>query len=55
MVSNSFIHFILNLFLEADLNASFTYLHQAQGKLQDTVRRKFEEAVLQRDKSQVER
>ncbi|XP_057291059.1 conserved oligomeric Golgi complex subunit 4-like [Hydractinia symbiolongicarpus] len=40
---------------ETDLNASFTYLHKAQEDLQQAVRKKFDEAVVQRKKSEVER
>ena len=41
--------------IEADLNASFTYLHQAQQKLQNVVKLKFDEAVKSRNESQVAR
>ncbi|XP_066927345.1 conserved oligomeric Golgi complex subunit 4-like [Clytia hemisphaerica] len=40
---------------EADLNASFTYLHQAQEKLQNVVKLKFDEAINRRNEGQVAR
>lgn len=41
--------------IETDLNASFTYLHEAQTKLQNAVQLKFDVAVSTKNKSQVER
>ena len=42
-------------FSETDLNASFSYLREAQVKLQNAVRERFNEAVEGRNRSQVER
>ena len=42
-------------FSETDLNASFSYLREAQVKLQNAVRERFNEAVEGRNISQVER
>ena len=42
-------------FSETDLNASFSYLREAQVKLQNAVRQRFNEAVEGRNRSQVER
>ena len=53
----SFVFFgkIIHFCLETDLNASFNYLHEAQTNLQDAVRDKFDKAVKDQDKVQVER
>jgi len=40
---------------ETDLNASFSYLREAQEKLQNAVRQRFNEAVQVKDNNQVER
>ena len=42
-------------FSETDLSASFSYLREAQVKLQNAVRERFNEAVEGRNRSQVER